>query len=153
MQDKKWGNAYRTMLICVDSCTEGVLAGRIYHPLLPGGESFRSLMELLLRMERLLDQMLFPQPFTARRSFSSPPVLPDTGPPAQEGCRGACATFSVRVLFRQNASWQGSVVWMEQNREESFRSVLELLELMSSALPAREEEAASDRDAPKTGSE
>jgi hypothetical protein len=40
----------------------------------------------------------------------------------------------VRVLFRQNASWQGSLTWLEEGKEESFRSVLELLLLMHSAL-------------------
>ena len=47
---------------------------------------------------------------------------------------GRRATFAVRVLFRQNATWQGSVTWMEKNQEESFRSVLELLLLMNSAV-------------------
>lgn len=47
---------------------------------------------------------------------------------------GRCATFAVRVLFRQNASWQGSVSWLEGSREESFRSALELAFLMDSAL-------------------
>ena len=40
----------------------------------------------------------------------------------------------VRVIFRQNASWQGSVSWLEGRRDESFRSVLELLMLLNSAL-------------------
>ena len=51
--------------------------------------------------------------------------------------QGRAATFALRVLFRQNASWQGSVSWMEGNREESFRSVLELLFLMNSALESK----------------
>jgi hypothetical protein len=44
------------------------------------------------------------------------------------------STFAVRVMFRQNASWQGSVTWVEGKREEQFRSVLELLLLVKSAL-------------------
>ena len=47
---------------------------------------------------------------------------------------GDVATFAVRVLFRQNASWQGSVVWLEGKKEEKFRSALELFNLMGSAL-------------------
>jgi hypothetical protein len=38
------------------------------------------------------------------------------------------------VLFRQNASWQGSITWMEGKQEQSFRSALELIFLMNSAL-------------------
>ena len=41
---------------------------------------------------------------------------------------------SVRILFRQNASWQGSVLWREGGQEERFRSALELVLLMDSAL-------------------
>lgn len=51
---------------------------------------------------------------------------------------GKRATFALRVLFRQNASWQGSVTWLEGGQEESFRSVLELLMLMNSALTEEE---------------
>ena len=55
---------------------------------------------------------------------------------------GDKATFVVHVCYRQNASWQGTVTWLEQNREESFRSALELLLLMDSALG----EAAAGRE-------
>lgn len=40
----------------------------------------------------------------------------------------------MRILFRQNASWQGSVLWREGGQEERFRSALELVLLMDSAL-------------------
>ena len=135
MQNKQWSNEYRTTLICIDSCQNGVLTGRLYNPYVPRGERFHSLLGLLLRMEKLLDQMLFPQPYTIRRAFGEPQPLPNEIPRGDEGKRGACATFAVRVLFRQNASWQGSVQWIEGAREESFRSALELIHLLSSALP------------------
>ena len=48
--------------------------------------------------------------------------------------RGALATFRLRVLFRQNTSWQGLLTWVETKEEESFRSVLELVNLFDSAL-------------------
>ena len=44
--------------------------------------------------------------------------------------QGKEATFYLKVLFRQNASWQGTVKWMETGQEEPFRSVLELLLMM-----------------------
>lgn len=43
------------------------------------------------------------------------------------------ATFVVKVLYRQNATWQGTVQWVEKNLERPFRSELELLQLMNSA--------------------
>ena len=47
---------------------------------------------------------------------------------------GQKATFVIKVLFCQLNSWQGTVMWCEKNKEERFRSVLELLVLMDSAL-------------------
>ncbi|MEG2221777.1 MAG: hypothetical protein RRY95_03515 [Oscillospiraceae bacterium] len=139
LQTKMTGNEYRATVLCIDSYENSILCGRFYNPFVQGAISFRSLMELLLSMEELLDGMNFPQPFTATRSFQrtahSPAIDTQTSQPEQ---RGALATFSLRVLFRQNASWQGSVTWQEQHREESFRSVLELLLLLNSALQAQQ---------------
>lgn len=134
MPMKQWGNAYRTTVVCADSYDEHVLRGRLYNPHQPEGIAFRSAMEFLLRMEDLLDDMHFPQSFSAVRSFGAPPERTAASPPAAERQEGQRATFAVRVLFRQNASWQGSLTWLEEGKEESFRSVLELLLLMHSAL-------------------
>ena len=63
-------------------------------------------------------------------------MQPEPAPPLpseNEPHTGKIATFSVRVIFRQNASWQGSVTWLEEKTEENFRSVLELVLLMHSA--------------------
>ena len=135
MPTKQWGNAYRTTVVCVDGYDDRILRGRLYNPHLPEGTDFRSTMEFLLKMEELLDAMQFPQSFTVARCFSAPPPIASQAPDPQirEGRRG---TFAIRVLFRQNASWQGSLTWLEEDREESFRSVLELLLLLHSALEA-----------------
>ena len=42
--------------------------------------------------------------------------------------------FYIRVLFRQNATWQGSVEWPEGRRRMNFRSALELGEMILEAL-------------------
>lgn len=133
---KLWENEYRTTVVCVDSYENGVLAGRFYNPSCPEGQRFSSLIQFLVKMEDMLDEMRFPQSFTAARSFGEAASERPGGPPSGGKVErdGALATFSVRVLFRQNASWQGSVSWLEGGREESFRSVLELILLMDSAL-------------------
>lgn len=43
-------------------------------------------------------------------------------------------TFVVHVQYYENATWQGEVVWAEKNKTEKFRSALELLKLIDSAL-------------------
>lgn len=134
MQGRMWGNEYRTTLVCVDSYEQGILAGRLYNPYLSEGASFHSLMEFLRIMEKLLDGMNFPQPFTSIRSFQDTRRQEKTSPPEETPQEGKRGTFAVRVIFRQNSSWQGSVTWLEQGIEESFRSALELLLMMDSAL-------------------
>lgn len=52
----------------------------------------------------------------------------------EQSASGKLATFYVRILFRQNASWQGTVLWSEGGQEERFRSALELALLLDSAL-------------------
>ena len=136
MKIKMIGNEYRTTVVCIDSYDNRVLAGRLYNPYCPDGKEFRSLIEFMLVMERLLDEMNFPQPFDGRRTFQGADAR--TVRWVKSGERsldtGKCATFQLRVLFRQNASWQGSVRWVEGQLEESFRSVLELMLLMDGAL-------------------
>lgn len=45
--------------------------------------------------------------------------------------------FHIHIIHRQNSSWQGKVVWAgRKKRESNFRSALELLHLIYSALPS-----------------
>ena len=133
MVERIWGNAYRTTLVCVDSYQDGVMQGCLCNPY-SEGESFKSLTQLLVKMESMLDEMQCPQAHTQTRTFGRPDrKAPDTEAP-QTRERGAAATFQIRIIFRQHASWQGVVTWMETGKEESFRSVLELILLMDSAL-------------------
>ncbi|MBC8532025.1 hypothetical protein H8696_09220 [Christensenellaceae bacterium NSJ-53] len=48
-------------------------------------------------------------------------------------------TFVVKVQYRQNASWQGSIRWVEGGVEKNFRSTLELIKLMDNAISGKEE--------------
>ncbi|MCR5032143.1 MAG: hypothetical protein K6A92_04715 [Lachnospiraceae bacterium] len=48
--------------------------------------------------------------------------------------RGDKGTFIVQVQYRQNATWQGKVIWADENKEEHFRSALELIKMIDSAL-------------------
>lgn len=54
-------------------------------------------------------------------------------------------TFIVKVLSTENATWQGSVTWAEQNIVQNFRSALELMKMMDAALVDIEGENADDR--------
>ncbi len=42
-------------------------------------------------------------------------------------------TFFVRIKYRRNSSWQGTIQWMDGKRKSAFRSVLELGNLINDA--------------------
>lgn len=135
MGERLRGNEYRTTMVCVDTYENGVPVGRLYNPARAEGIAFQSLSQLLARYQELLDETQFPQAFAMTRTFSNVGGESGSGPAPQSlEKRGKTATFAVRVLFRQNSSWQGSVIWLEKNEEESFRSALELILLMDSAM-------------------
>jgi len=52
--------------------------------------------------------------------------------------RSSKCTFEIKILNSQNATWQGHVHWIETDRKQYFRSVLELLTLMDEALSETE---------------
>ena len=63
---------YHVTRICVDSYEKQVPTGWICNPYLEEAVPFHGVMQFLLRMEALLDQLNFPQSFTANRG------MPDT---------------------------------------------------------------------------
>lgn len=129
------GNQYRATQVCIDSYHDGVPVGRLYNQASHEPRPFRSASQFLLQMEELLDQLQFPQSFQTVRTFGEPVAKPSVDP--AEGApspQGELATFILKVYFRQNASWQGSVTWEEAGLDQNFRSVLELLLLMDDAL-------------------
>lgn len=132
MVKKYWTHVGKKYLVCVDSYEEGVLKGRICDPS-RGVESFSSLTHFLLKMEEILDEEQKPQAYTTPRRFSETWQPQEPGS-VYESCKGCKATFELKVVFRQNSSWQGVLSWRETRQEENFRSVLEMVILMDSAL-------------------
>ena len=137
MIPKPWVRDNRKSLVCVDSYLDGVLKGRFFDGA-RCAETFDSLSQFLIRMEQLLEDRQEPQSFVQQRTFShllTPGESPEEGSPVRRGCR---ATFEIQILFRQHASWQGVLHWRETGMEQSFRSVLELVILIDSALRSPE---------------
>ena len=125
----------KTSVIKVYSYQDKNLQGILYNPYYGEEVAFSNLTRLLLLMEDMMDGMKFPQEAVQSRRFKSSKktaeVVRIQPKPAQE----AIATFKVKVLFRQGASWQGTLTWGEGRQEMAFRSALELVKLMDSALP------------------
>lgn len=137
-------HAPNMVCICVDRMAEQEYSGEIWHQYSAVPVSFGTTVGLIQELDRLYDRWDFPQRSTNVRTFD-----PQAGrTPAEERERGRgqmderrlndrkgnIGTFLVRVKYRQNATWQGEVVWVEKNRKQYFRSALELLKLIDGAL-------------------
>lgn len=126
----------RTLLLCIDSYDNDIPVGRFVMPCLEESGTFRSLSQMLIKIDRCLDIQNEPQAFCDLRSFSRP-VVPFTELPARYDLRpGSVASFRLQFLFRKHASWQGTVTWQETNETAHFRSALELIYLINSAAQA-----------------
>ena len=128
------GEFDRTIMIYIDSYEDRIPVGRFHIVSRPDAQPFKGLCQLFLGINNSLDQNNFPQSFFELRKFHAPSERPDLSVALSNRCSSKLATFRIRILFRQNASWQGSVSWIEGNQEEYFRSVLELMVLIDDAL-------------------
>jgi hypothetical protein len=135
---KFFSSNFRANTICVDSYEDKQLKGRLWQGALDEEKPFNNAMQLLILLETQFSKLNCPQSFTQMRSFNSSTSAHeptwDNTPPPHCSLSGERATFHLKVIFRQNASWQGTITWSEGKREEPFRSALELLLLIDSAL-------------------
>ncbi len=148
-------NSSNMVSLCVDTCDEKRQCGRLYHMYTKEPVRFMSLLQALSQMNELYDELQFPQASTVLRSFQrdqkTAQASEDRDPDSQrKGMRkmeefekviehrGERATFLIRVQYRQHSSWQGEVVWVDQQKKEYFRSALELVKLLDSALGTEE---------------
>ncbi|MFR0951726.1 MAG: hypothetical protein ACLSGK_02375 [Lachnospiraceae bacterium] len=57
--------------------------------------------------------------------------------------------FLIKIVrINKNGTWQGSVTWVEEQREQHFRSALELLKLIDGALDNNVEIKIENRESP-----
>ncbi len=133
---------FRTSIIRIYSYEDKNLQGTFYNPYYGEEIAFGNLTRLLLLIEDMLDEMDCPQASVRSRRFAGTPKQQERASICRELLpkpeRNVIATFTVKVLFRQGASWQGKLGWKEQRQEMPFRSALELVKLLDSALPQPE---------------
>lgn len=130
--------------VCVDAADRAAVGGRVYGQWLSGPLVFGDLAGLLVALDKLLDGRNFPQSSQRMRSFFPGPAraagetagAAPQGPPAarQKGAEGRFCTFSLTVLTRRGATWQGRVDWLDGQSPVSFSSDLGLLRLVERRL-------------------
>ena len=130
-------NAYKTSIVRVYSYDNKLFQGTLFNPFWGKEVPFYNMIQFLNLTEQLLNTMNYPQVSMRARSFQSARAQTKkrlVGVNAEWAHEAPIATFGVRILFRQNASWQGELSWHEGDQSQTFRSALELIHLMDSVL-------------------
>ena len=129
----------KTGKICIDKYDDNILAGRLWYPSFDKVKKFNNFMQLLILIEQQLDEMGFPEAYDDKLSFSKSTLsrLKDYEIDQDDLSTkmGEITTFSVKILFRQNGSWQG--ILNHGNKHDSFKSVLEFIKIFDSVLAER----------------
>lgn len=133
--------------ICIDRKSHADYEGKLWNEYSESPQEFHSILEIFRMIEDFLDELDFPQRSTVPRSFAGRALREETQDKRKgktkkmgnlEDKNGEEGTFIVQIKYRQNATWQGQVVWAEQNKKEYFRSALELLRLIDGAMSGGE---------------
>lgn len=55
-------------------------------------------------------------------------------------------TFFIHVVGCQNATWQGTITWIEEKEKQYFRSALEMIKLIDAAIGENQSKDSSSED-------
>ena len=131
------------VMVCVDGVENGDIYGRYFHRYKKEETFFLNSAMLFSEVEQFYDIIGYPQAAMRTRNFIE---REREKVPAKEHMtviydsqtlmrfRGKLATFLVGVTSRQNASWQGDVVWMEQKIRKHFCSDMDLMVFVDEAV-------------------
>lgn len=130
-----------TICNCVNFYDGMFIRGELYNSYLKDSYKYDDISEMLGKMEDLYNYLQFPMSSTESRSFFNKKRNLEKRGMAKVmedeiilNKRGEKSTFIIQVQYRQNSSWQGKIIWVEDNRTQNFRSALELIKLMDEAL-------------------
>lgn len=144
-------SAPNLVVLGVDQRQPNNFCGRFYHKYAEDATVFSSAEQLQIRLDDFYDEIRFPQAAIALRRFTPKPpkidwkgreIVQETDELLEH--KGNLATFVVHVQYRQNATWQGKIIWADQKTECNFRSALEMIKLIDQAVEASAPEDGSD---------
>lgn len=125
--------------ILVNETNNYNISGMLYNEYYELTMGFHGIREFFASLDQFFDFVNFPQASHEHRTFGIirnkrkevPKTMKKEKLTAETGDK---ATFTVHVQFRQNASWQGTIQWIEGDKTQRFRSELEMLKLMTNAI-------------------
>ncbi|MCI8559673.1 MAG: hypothetical protein HFH03_00890 [Dorea sp.] len=99
----------------------GIMDGYLQHPRLKEKEKIQSLSQMVLFLDGLLGLEYCPdQPL---------PLIC-----SENGSKEGIDVFRIQILFREHYTWQGRLIWQNENQEAVFHSAIELLQLLDEIL-------------------
>jgi len=128
--------------VCIDNFVDDEAIGAFYHGYSDEPVVFKTYLGMLNCLESAMNMINYPQKTTKGRLFKDSKsdedkIVKELKKLMSESDvmknRGEKATFIVEVKYRENATWQGTVKWVEENKEQNFRSALELIKLIDSS--------------------
>lgn len=139
---EKMPDMTRTFLLRGSITETGAVSGVIHRFYGDEDAVFEGLDMAVLIINDWLEEYQFPTSGTALRTFDgterrSPGAARETEENAADaGCgvrrTGRKESFLIRILYLEHVSWQGELRW--RNRRAYFRSVLEMMALLRSAM-------------------
>ena len=131
----------KTSIVKIFSYIDKNPVGTLGNPYFEREQVFTNLTQLLLIIENLQDAISYPQKSMEWRTFRKDGAKQVIATASEDEYQDKkpLATFKINIIFRQNASWQGSIHWMEKSLETEFRSALEMIFLIDNVLVADSE--------------
>jgi len=132
-KERMVSNKYRHSILAINEYDDTHMSALLYNEYWEGTKEIRSIQEFIKVLDELFGNEGFPMESYRKRSF----LDNDDGViKSKVGTRnvasGKLGTFSIEIQYRNNATWQGTVTWIEKNNKEFFRSALELFFLLDS---------------------
>ncbi len=128
-------------VIKVFSYNQRIIEGTVESSASGNSTAFTGLMPLAELIESWLNENNGPQATMAMRNWNiskvnNPVDISEehAASAMQKSGSKPLASFLLHVQFRQNAGWQGQLLWINQKRSLAFRSFLELATLLDRAL-------------------
>jgi len=122
----------RSILIYIDSYKNNVPRGRCYLPYLDESKEFSSLVQMLSIIEQDISKRESLDFIYNVCSLKSRYFMEKD----ERDRIGKGMGFIVNILFSRNSSWQGSLYWVEGEKNIQFKSALEFIFIMNEILSA-----------------
>lgn len=119
--------------VCVNDIQGGEISGKIYYCYAQDPVPFQSMAEMVLTLDGIFDDLEAPAAEPPRKTLK--PVVPKEKEALRychdfkdfEISSGEKFSFFIKIRYRRNVSWQGSVHFSGDKCIYQFRSVLELM--------------------------